>query len=236
MRLSLYLARGGVCSRRAAETLIADGKVSVNGQIITQMGTQVPDGAKVHAQGKLVTIGKPAALWLVNKPVGVITTHKDPEGRTTIWEFLATKAFPVSEHKITIGRLDISSEGLLLITNDGAWAERVARSNWPRTYRVRVRGPQVNWARLAKGITIDGIHYQPIHVEEERDGVDGNRWVRVTLTEGKNREIRKVMEHLRLQVSRLIRISFGPYHLEKLGKGVWCSADIYDIDKPNERP
>lgn len=231
MRLSLYLARGGVCSRRAAEKLIADGIVSVNGNVITQMGTQVPDGAEVRVKGKIIALGKSVGLWLVNKPPSVITTHRDPEGRTTIWDFLAAQGFPVNEHKITVGRLDIASEGLILVTNDGAWAERVARSNWPRTYRVRIRGPRVNWAKLMKGITIDGIHYQPIVVEEEREIFqEGNRWIRVTLTEGKNREIRKVMDYLGLQVSRLIRISFGPYQLEALGKKPWCKAPIQEIE------
>lgn len=221
MRLSLYLARSGVCSRRAAEKLIADGRVTVNGVVITQMGTQVPDGADVLVDGKRAEGKQTPLVWLVNKPTGVLTTHHDPEGRTTIWQFLAAEKFPTSQHWITVGRLDLMSEGLILITNDGEWSQQVARSNWPRTYRVRIRGDKVDWACLRGGITIDDVRYKSVDVEEEGHWHRGNRWVQVVLTEGKNREIRKIMDYLGQQVSRLIRISFGPYHLDQLGQKTW---------------
>lgn len=224
MRLSLYLARAGVCSRRAAEKLIADGRVSVEGEVVTQMGTQVPDGAKVQVDGKPVNVQQSTQLWLVNKPAGIITTHNDPEGRPTIWDYLTEQGFPTNQHWITVGRLDLMSEGLILITNDGEWSQKVARSNWPRTYRVRVRGPKINWAPIKRGVTIDDIHYKSVEVEEENDWHKGNRWVRITLIEGKNREIRKIMAHFGQQVSRLIRISFGPYELEQLGSQKWIPA------------
>lgn len=228
MRLSLYLAQAGVCSRRAAEKLIAEGHVTVNGVVITQMGTQVNDSAEVRVNGKHVARQQMPQLWLVNKPAGVITTHSDPEGRLTIWQYLAERKFPTSQHWITVGRLDLMSEGLILITNDGAWSQRVARSNWPRTYRVRIRGPRVNWSHIGQGITINGIKYQSVDVEEENEWHHGNRWVHVTLTEGKNREIRKIMEHFGQQISRLIRVSFGPYHLEQLKDKSWAPAQIVE--------
>jgi 23S rRNA pseudouridine2605 synthase len=231
MRLSLYLARAGVCSRRAAEKLIAEGHVTVNGVVVTQMGTQVPNEADVQVDGKRTETRQTHQLWLVNKPTGVLTTHNDPEGRTTIWQYLAEQGFPTFQHWITVGRLDLMSEGLILVTNDGAWSQQVARSNWPRVYRVRIRGPKINWAHLGKGITIDGIRYKSIHIEEEAPWHKGNRWVRVTLVEGKNREIRKIMDHFGQQVSRLIRLSFGPYHLEQLGKKTWMPTPFHGKPK-----
>jgi 23S rRNA pseudouridine2605 synthase len=167
-------------------------------------------------------------MWRYHKPVGLVTTHKDPHGRPTVFEALAASA-PSLPRVISVGRLDLNSEGLLLLTNDGALARalELPTSGWMRRYRARAHGrtDQARLDRLKDGITIDGVRYGPIEarldkVKEHRDGTTAaNAWITVSLTEGKNREVRKVLEHLGLKVNRLIRLSYGPFQLGVLGSG-----------------
>jgi len=167
-------------------------------------------------------------MWRYHKPVGLVTTHKDPHGRPTVFEALAASA-PGLPRVISVGRLDLNSEGLLLLTNDGTLtrALELPATGWMRRYRARAHGrtDQSRLDRLKEGLTIEGVRYGPIEarldkVKENRDGTSpANVWITVSLTEGKNREVRKVLEHLGLKVNRLIRLSYGPFQLGTLGAG-----------------
>ena len=228
MRISKYLAHCGVCSRRTGESLVAEGRVQINDAVVQHPSVTVTGADKVYVDGQLVHMQVEQVLWLVNKPAGVITTHNDPQERPTIWDFLKSEGFPVDQHWITVGRLDLMSEGLILVTNNGDWAQKVGKSNWPRTYRVCLRGPKVDWGSFCEvGIKIDGAHYAPFTVKEDAKEISAhkNRWIRLTLTEGKNREIRKIMAHFDLQVSRLIRTDFGPYSLVAIGKNSYIKEN-----------
>ncbi len=216
-RIAKIIARSGFCSRREAEQLILDGRVKVNGVVIDTPATIITDHS-IKIDDKLINEKKPAKMWIFHKPRGLITTNKDPKARKNIFEVLP-KSLP---RVVTIGRLDINTEGLLLLTNDGEVARYVElpSSKWTRIYRARVYGI-INMERLAKlqkGIVIDGIKYGGIKVEMEQER-DFNSWLKISLAEGKNREIKKVLEHFGLKVSRLIRISFGPFHLGGLPVG-----------------
>lgn len=217
-RIAKYLARAGLCSRRDAERLIAEGRVKVDGHKLDTPATLVTGDEQIVVDGKPVLAPEPARLWRYHKPSGVVTTHKDPEGRPTVFEKVADRLPRV----ISVGRLDINSEGLLLLTNDGELARRLEHpsNGWVRRYRVRVHGivkPEV-LATLERGVTIDGVRYGAINaVLDRQQGT--NAWVTVSLTEGKNREVRKVMEHLGYTVTRLLRISYGPFHLGMLDRG-----------------
>lgn len=220
-RIAKRMARAGLCSRREAERWITEGRVSVDGQIIDTPAFLVTDYSKIMVDGKAVTEVQSSRVWMYHKPAGLLTTHNDPQGRPTIFQSLP-KSLP---RVISIGRLDLNSEGLLLLTNDGAisrYAE-LPSTGWARSYRVRVFG-QIDLVKLEKlknGITIDDIKYGRIDVEVEDRSLKGSRntWLFVTLYEGKNREIRKVMEHLGLRVNRLIRVSYGPFSLGNLKPG-----------------
>ncbi len=217
-RIAKLIARSGVCSRRDAEKLIEQGRVKVNGLVITTPATLVTLNDLIEVDEKTITKPHNTRVWIYYKPTGVVTTHKDPEGRLTVFKDL-------ERHKlgrvISIGRLDLNSEGLLLLTNDGEFARyaELPSTGWPRCYRVRVFGAISHraLAALQKGITIDGISYGPIQVEiPDQKSTGLNTWLLVTLHEGKNREIRRVMEHLGLKVNRLIRMSYGPFQLGTL--------------------
>ncbi len=217
-RIAKRLARAGVCSRREAERLIADGRVAVDGETLTSPAISVTRDARITVDGKRIGKAERTRLWRFHKPRGVLTTHRDPEGRPTVFDGLP-KALG---RLISVGRLDFNSEGLLLLTNDGGLARRLElpSGGWVRRYRVRAFG-KVDAERLealAAGITIDGVNYGPIHCGIERRRGD-NTWLALSLREGKNREIRRVMEHLGLTVSRLIRIGFGPFALGRLARG-----------------
>ena len=217
-RIAKRLARAGVCSRREAERMIADGRVAVDGETLTSPAISVTEDARITVDGKPVAKAERTRLWRFHKPRGTLTTHRDPEGRPTVFDGLP-KALG---RLISVGRLDFNSEGLLLLTNDGGLARRLElpSGGWVRRYRVRAFG-KVNAERLealAAGITIDGVNYGPIHCGIERRRGD-NTWLALSLREGKNREIRRVMEHLGLTVSRLIRIGFGPFALGRLARG-----------------
>ncbi len=216
-RIAKVIARSGYCSRRDAEELIAEGRVKVNGVVIDTPATLITDHS-IKIDDKLLMEKKPPKVWIFHKPRGFITTNKDPKARKTIFDILP-KNLP---RVVTIGRLDINTEGLLLLTNDGELARYVElpSSKWTRIYRARVFGviDMERLSKLQKGIVIDGVKYGGIKVEMEQER-DFNSWLKISLNEGKNREIKKVLEFFGLQVSRLIRISFGPFHLGKMAVG-----------------
>lgn len=217
-RLAKYIARSGVCSRRAAEELIRQKRVSVNGEIIDTPAFNVNGNEKILIDGeKLPAIDK-TRVWIYYKPVGLITSHKDEKERATVFDNLP-EGMP---RVISVGRLDLNSEGLLLLTNSGELSRKLElpSNGWSRRYRVKVHGriSQEKFKELEKGITIDGITYGSIKVEiDSEQGT--NAWLTVTLQEGKNREIRKVMKFLGLDVARLIRVSYGPFQLGSLKRG-----------------
>jgi 23S rRNA pseudouridine2605 synthase len=214
------LARAGVASRREIERLIEAGRVALNGEILTSPAVKVSAKDRVTLDGRPVAAAEPTRLFRYHKPPGLVTSHRDPQGRPTVFEALP-KGLP---RLISIGRLDLNSEGLLLLTNDGELARmlELPATGLRRRYRARARGrvDEGKLARLANGITVDGVHYGAIEAEVE-PGPDGaaNRWISVALTEGKNREVRRVLEALGLTVNRLIRIAYGPYELGALEKG-----------------
>jgi 23S rRNA pseudouridine2605 synthase len=217
-RLAKYLARAGIASRRDAEKLIAEGKVKLNGKTVETPATFVAEGDKVAVEGKPVAAPERTRLFRYHKPDGLVTTHRDPQGRPTVFEKLP----PGMPRVVSIGRLDITSEGMLLLTNDGARARRLElpSNGWLRRYRVRVHGPidERALAALARGVTVDGVAYGPIEAGlDSRQGT--NAWLTVSLKEGKNREVRRVMAHLGLQVTRLIRVAYGPFQLGALPRG-----------------
>jgi 23S rRNA pseudouridine2605 synthase len=216
-RIAKVIAHSGHCSRREAEQLIIEGRVQVNGKFIDSPSTLITDHS-IKIDGKLLNQKQETRLWLFHKPQGIITSNKDPQGRTTIFDILP-KDLP---RVVTIGRLDFNTEGLILLTTDGELARKLElpKNKFIRRYRVRVFGKlnEERLDRLKNGITIEGIRYSPILVEiEERQ--TSNTWLIVQIEEGKNREIRKVMEEMGLKVSRLIRTNFGPFDLGKLPTG-----------------
>lgn len=218
-RIAKTLARAGLCSRRDAERWIAEGRVSVDGKVLISPAVIVTSASAIRVDGKPVPTPEPARLWRYHKPPGLVTTHRDEKGRATVFERLP----PELPRLVSVGRLDLTSEGLLLLTNDGGLARELElpAKGWLRRYKVRVHG-DVEPAQLAvleEGITIGGIIYGPIHAEFERQQ-GSNAWLTVSLHEGKNREIRRVFEHLGLSVSRLIRLAYGPFQLGNLARGM----------------
>jgi 23S rRNA pseudouridine2605 synthase len=217
-RIAKRLARAGVCSRRDAEKLIGAGRVRLNGKPLSSPAVNVTDKDVIEVDGKPLQAAEGTRLWLYHKPRGLVTTHKDEKNRPTIFGSLP-KNLP---RVVSVGRLDLNSEGLLLLTNDGALSRRLElpATGLPRMYRVRAFGrvTQEKLDSIADGITIDGVHYGPIEAEIDR-GQGSNTWLLMTLHEGKNREIRRVLDHLGLEVNRLIRISYGPFELGDLAEG-----------------
>ena len=217
-RIAKVIARAGLCSRREAERWIAAGRVRIDGIRLDTPATTVPPGAAVTVDGIPLPAPEPARLWRYHKPKGVITTAHDPQNRPTVFAQL-----PASLPRVlTIGRLDFNSEGLLLLTNDGAVKRRLElpSTGWTRRYRVRVHG-RVEADRLpalARGVRIDGINYGPMEATLERQS-GANAWLNVSLKEGKNREVRRVLEHIGLTVNRLIRVAYGPFQLGHLAPG-----------------
>ncbi|MCI5544373.1 MAG: rRNA pseudouridine synthase [Azospirillum sp.] len=216
-RIAKFIARSGVCSRRAAEELILQKRITVNGETISSPAFNVDGSEKILLDGeKLPTIEK-TRLWLYYKPIGLITSHKDAS-RPTVFDNLP-EGMP---RVISVGRLDLNSEGLLLLTNNGELSRmlELPQNGWSRRYKVKVHGfvTQEKFDSLANGVTIDGINYGPVKIVS--DSTQGtNTWLTVTLTEGKNREIRRLMQHIGLDVARLIRLSYGPFQLGGLKKG-----------------
>lgn len=218
MRIAKAMARAGLCSRRDAEAFIAAGRVAVNGAIIASPAVTVTARDRVLVDGKALPRPERTRLFLHHKPAGLVSTHADPQGRPTVFDALPA-ALP---RLVSVGRLDVGTEGLLLLTNDGSLARvlELPRTRWLRRYRVRAHGRvhQADLDRLRDGITIDGVHYGPIEAALERQQ-GSNAWLAFAIREGKNREVRNVLAHLGLQVTRLIRIAFGPFGLDGLAPG-----------------
>jgi 23S rRNA pseudouridine2605 synthase len=217
-RIAKVIARAGLASRREAEAWIAAGRVSVNGAKITSPALNVTRADRIVVDGKPLPGAERTRLFLYHKPRGLVTTSSDPQGRPTIFGALP-KNLP---RLISIGRLDLSTEGLLLLTNDGGLARalELPATGWLRRYRVRAYGkvtqPQLD--ALRDGVTVDGVNYGPIDAVLDREQTS-NVWITFAIREGKNREVRNVLRHLGLQVGRLIRISFGPFQLGELEEG-----------------
>lgn len=227
-RIAKVIARAGICSRRAAEQLISEGRVFVNGELLKSPAYNVQPEDVIQVDGEPLPSSKKMQLWLYHKSKGIVTTHSDPQGRKTVFESLPRELPRV----ISVGRLDLNTEGLLLLTNDGTLARHLEHptTGWARRYRVRVYGkitPKLmkDFEALKDGITIDGITYGSIRVAIEKKKGDAeakkshNSWLTMSISEGKNREIRKILEHFGLQVTRLIRVSYGPFQLGALQPG-----------------
>ncbi len=227
-RIAKIIARSGLCSRREAERKIMDGLVSVNGEIIKTPALNVSETDEIIVDGKIISQPEETKLFIYYKPVGLITSHKDNQGRKTVFESLP-KEFG---RLLSVGRLDLNSEGLLLLTNDGEF-QRFMESpanEFERIYRVRIRGiiKKEDIEKLRNGITVDGIHYKRIDVKIEKNQTS-NSWIIVKLHEGKNREIRRTMESLGYQVNRLIRISYAGLELRNLK-----TEEIYEVKIPKK--
>jgi 23S rRNA pseudouridine2605 synthase len=249
-RIAKVIARAGLASRREAEAWIAAGRVSVNGKTIASPALNVTARDRIAVDGQPLPRRSRTRLFRYHKPRGLVTTHSDPDGRPTIFGALP-KHLP---RVISVGRLDMNTEGLLLLTNDGGLARalELPATGWLRSYRVRVYGrvTQETLDGLKKGVTVEGVHYGPIEATLERQ-LEANAWLHLGLREGKNREVRKVMESIGLKVSRLIRISYGPFELadlddnaveevptaelkEALGRELIAQAEV-DFDAPIEQ-
>jgi 23S rRNA pseudouridine2605 synthase len=217
-RIAKHLARAGICSRREAERLIAERRVTVNGRVLDSPAFRVRPGSHVVVDGRPVPEAERTRLWRYHKPAGLVTSHRDPQGRPTVF----AKLPPDMPRVVSIGRLDLNSEGLLLLTNDGALARRLElpATGWLRRYRVRVFGvaSEEMLAPLARGVEVEGVRYGPVQASLDRVQ-GGNAWLTLSLREGKNREVRRVLEHLGLKVNRLIRLSYGPFQLGQLKRG-----------------
>jgi 23S rRNA pseudouridine2605 synthase len=212
------IARSGFCSRRDAERLIVAGRVAIDGEVLSSPAVTVTEANRVTIDGETLPEAEQARLFRYHKPAGVLTAARDPEGRPTIYDRLPD-GLP---RLMPIGRLDLGSEGLLLLTNDGELKRRLElpATGWLRRYRVRVHGriDESSLEALKNGIEIDGFRYGPIQAALDR--VQGsNAWLTVALREGKNREVRRVLEHFGWEVNRLIRLSFGPFQLGGLASG-----------------
>ncbi len=217
-RIAKFMARAGVCSRREAEKLILQKRVTINGEVVESPALNVEETENIRIDGEKLPQKEMTRLWLFHKPVGLVTTHKDTHNRPTVFDNLPQDMPRV----ISVGRLDLNSEGLLLLTNNGELSRKLELPNngWARRYKVKVHGfiDEKKLASLSNGISIDGVDYGAIKVEiENKSGT--NAWLLVTLAEGKNREIRKVMKEIGLDVARLIRLSYGPFQLGALKRG-----------------
>ena len=217
-RIAKILSRFGICSRRQAEQLIKNGRVSIKGQILRNFVIKNKDIKSIEIDGKALPKIMPTRIWRYYKPINLLTSNRSENGRLTIFDNLP-KAIP---RVVKIGRLDINSEGLLLLTNNGEVARNLElpSTKWKRSYRVRVYGKveENTFKQLVNGVTVSGFRYKPIRIHMEKEGKK-NSWLRIILTEGKNREIRKIMSHIGLRVNRLIRTNFGPFDLGNLKPG-----------------
>ncbi|OYX05808.1 MAG: 23S rRNA pseudouridylate synthase B [Caulobacter vibrioides] len=222
-RVAKALARAGVASRREVERLIEAGRVAINGKVLTTPAVKVAPGDFLTVDGQLVAEREPTRIFRYHKPTGLMTTHNDPKGRPTVFGALP-KDLP---RLISVGRLDLNSEGLLLLTNDGELSRALETPSnaWVRRYRARAFGDttQAKLDKLKDGVTIEGVTYGAIEAKldkaHEKAGGGKNVWITVSLSEGKNREVRKVLESIGLKVNRLIRLSYGPFALGTLAAG-----------------
>ena len=230
-RIAKRMARAGLCSRRDAERWIEDGRVKVNGKLLKTPACVVTDRDRIEVDGEPLPGKERSRLWLYHKKSGLVTTAKDPEGRTTVFQSLPDDLPRV----LSVGRLDINTEGLLLLTNDGGLKRQMElpATGIPRTYRARAFGDvrQEQLEALAEGVEIDGIRYGSIDANLEHGGSGKNNWIEMTITEGKNREVRRVLEYLGLKVNRLIRTAYGPFLLGELGRGQAARIRKGDLDR-----
>jgi 23S rRNA pseudouridine2605 synthase len=221
-RIAKLLARAGIASRREVERMIAEGRIALNGVKLETPATILPHLRGVTVDGNPVARAEQTRLFRFHKPAGLITAERDPRGRPTIYAALRNALPKGTPRLMPIGRLDFTTEGLLLLTNDGEFKREMElpATGVPRTYRARTFGrvSQAQLEDLMDGIEIDGVRYGPIDANlERRTGT--NQWVELTLTEGKNREVRRVLEHLGLQVTRLLRTAYGPFKLGDMPRG-----------------
>ena len=217
-RIAKFLSRAGVASRREIERMIEAGRISLNGQPLTTPAIKVTEKDVITVDGNPVAEKQPARLWLYNKPPGLVTSERDEKGRKTVFD-----ALPESLPRVlSVGRLDLNSEGLLLLTNDGEIKRKLElpSTGWVRKYRVRVKGSptETTIEPLRKGVTVDGERFQPMEVSIDKQQ-GANAWLTISLREGKNREIRRAVEMVGLTVNRLIRTSYGPFQLKLLKSG-----------------
>lgn len=217
-RIAKVLARAGVASRREAEKIVEAGRVTVNGKTILTPALNVTPNDRIVVDGKALAEAEPPRIWLYYKTIGLVTTERDEKGRETVFD-----ALPEDMPRVmSVGRLDINSEGLLLLTNDGELKRRMElpATGWLRRYRVRINGSlsEAKLDQLRNGIEVDGIHYAPVEVKFDRQQ-GANAWLTMGLREGKNREIRRLMEAMGVVVNRLLRVSYGPFQLGTLKPG-----------------
>ena len=221
-RIAKLLARAGVASRREVERMIADGRVTLNGDKVESPATFLTGLRGVAVDGRPVEAAAPPLLFVFHKPDGLITTERDPQGRPTIYTALRNALPRGTPRVMPVGRLDRNTEGVLLLTNDGALKRQLElpATGVARTYRARAFGTvtQAQLEELIEGVTIEGMRYGRIDANLERR-TGRNQWIELTMTEGKNREVRRVLEHLGLQVSRLIRTAYGPFTLDGIPRG-----------------
>ena len=217
-RLSKVIARNTSYSRRQAEKLIDEGRVSVDGKKIISQGMNVSENNKIFVDKKLINRSTDIQIYIFHKPKGCLVTHNDPSNRKTIFDFINKKY----KNLITVGRLDYNSEGLLILTNDGQLKREfeLPKNNYQREYKVKIQGKITDFiiSKISKGITVKGQKYKSIEIKKINE-TSTYTWIRMILTEGKNREIRKIFDSLNMTVTRLIRVSYGKYRLGKLQKG-----------------
>jgi 23S rRNA pseudouridine2605 synthase len=232
-RIAKLLARAGVASRREVERMIGDGRIAIDGKVLETPATIIPDLKGVTVDGKPVGKAEATRLFLFNKPPGLLTAERDFSGRPTIYNALRNALPKGTPRLMPVGRLDFNTEGLLLMTNDGELkrALELPSSGIPRTYRARAFGEisQDQLESLIEGITIDGVRYGRIDANLERR-TGRNQWIELTLTEGKNREVRKVLEHFGLEVNRLMRTAYGPFELGDLPRGAAGEVKQSDVE------
>ena len=225
-RLSKVIARNTSYSRRQAEKLIDEGRVSVDGKKIISQGMNVSENNKIFVDKKLINRSTDIQIYIFHKPRGCLVTHNDPSNRKTIFDFINKKY----RNLITVGRLDYNSEGLLILTNDGQLKREfeLPKNNYQREYKVKIQGKITDFiiSKISKGITVKGQKYKSIEIKKINE-TSTYTWIRMILTEGKNREIRKIFDSLNMTVTRLIRISYGKYRLGKLQKGGLIKVKYY---------
>ncbi|MEH6722794.1 MAG: pseudouridine synthase [Qipengyuania sp.] len=233
-RIAKLLARAGIASRREIERMIADGRIAIAGKVLDTPAVKLANLNGVTVDGKPVGQAEAARLFAFHKPSGLITAERDPAGRPTIYTALRNALPRETGRVMPVGRLDFTTEGLLLLTNDGELkrAMELPSSAIPRTYRARAFGDvtQAQLDDLIEGVEIDGLRYGRIEADLER-GSGKNRWIQLTLTEGKNREVRRVLEHLGLKVNRLLRTAYGPFELADLPRGQAVEIRQADVER-----
>lgn len=232
-RIAKLLARAGIASRREIERMIADGRIAIDGKVLDTPAIKLTSLRGVTVDGKPVGKAEDTRLFAFHKPAGMLTTEHDPKGRATIYTALRNALPKDAGRVMPVGRLDYNTEGLLLLTNDGEMkrAMELPSSGVPRTYRARAFGDvtQAQLDELIEGIEVEGVRYGRIEANLER-GSGRNRWIELTLREGKNREVRRVLEHLGLEVNRLLRIGYGPFHIGDLPRGQVLEIKRGDVE------